>query len=239
MMNDEQFLQAIISAVTVTSNGIPDQMVGIKDLHSAHRYCSQCFADALGVSVDHVIGSTFCTGEILDIVISEDQKVFQSRKPQAFLKIDKFHHRIKPLVFIKSPIVNPNTQNVVGLLLQVFEYGIRDNFHQQVGGLYKVFFAKAKQVSTIKLSKREKQVIFFFLAHLSSQEIAETLYKLENKRVTKSTIDSIFTDQLYLKFKVTNRIALHQKLLELGYHKLIPQEILTNSSTPLEVAEVY
>ncbi len=238
-MNDKQFLQAMISAVELTSSGIPDQMLSIKDLNSVNLYCSKGFADAIGVAQTSIAGSTFCTGQILDIVISEDQKVFKSRKLQAFLKIDRFHNMIKPLIFIKSPIINPNTNNVVGLLLQVFEYGITNNFHQQIVSLYNSFSTKAKQLVPIKLSKREKQVIFFFLAHLSSQEIAETLHKLENKRVTKSTIDSIFTDQLYLKFDVTNRIALHQKLLELGYNKFIPQEILISSSVPLEAAKIY
>ena len=127
----------------------------------------------------------------------------------------------------------------MGIFLQVFEYGVTSNLHQQIGDLYHLFSAKKSSSEKIKLSKREKQVIFLFLANLNSQEIADTLFKIDNKRITKSTIDSVFTDQLYLKFKVASCTALHKKLLELSYHEFIPQEILVCSSTPLKTLKIY
>ena len=221
-------------------NAIPDQMLGIKDINSINIYCSKAFANALGVLETDVIGKHFCTNHILDIVTNEDQLVFKTRKLHAFLKIYKFHNIIKPLIFIKSPIINPDTKNVIGLFLQVLEYSIAKDFRMQVCGLYNIFATKEKELhNIIKLTKREKQVVFFFLAHLSSQEIADMLYQLEKKPVTKSTIDSIFTDGLYLKFNVTNRVALHKKLLELGYDKFIPQEVLVSGSMPIEAIKVY
>lgn len=238
-MDNEQFLAAVITALKLLNDAIPDQMVGIKDVNSVNLYCSEAFIQALRISEADIIGKTFCTGPILDIVIKEDQQVLSSCKLHVFLKINKFHGVIKPLIFVKAPIINPETNNVLGIFLQVYEYGIANNFQQQIGQLYNMFAFKERNISTIKLSKREKQIIFFFLAHLSSQEIADMLYQLERKQISKSTIDSVFTDQLYLKFNVSNRIALHKKLLELGYDKFIPQEVLINSSIPLETIKVY
>jgi hypothetical protein len=239
LVKNQQFLQAIISAVKLISTAMPMHMLGIKDINSVNVYCSKCFADAIGVAEESIIGHTFCPNPILEIVVNEDRQVFQSRRLHSFLKINKFHNMIKPLIFIKLPLINPDTDDVVGLLFQVFEYGIANDFNQQIGSLYNMFSATSKKLSQIKLSRREKQVVFFFMAHLSSQEIADMLYQLDNKRVSKSTIDSIFTDQLYLKFNVTNRIALHQKLLKLGYDRFIPQEVLVTGSMPLEAAKIY
>jgi hypothetical protein len=239
ILNDEQFLQAIISAIRLLSIAMPDHMLGIKNLNSVNVYCSNSFIQALGIKDTDIIGKQFLPSPILDIVIAEDQQVFTLRKLHTFLKINKFHGMIKPLIFIKTPLINPDTKNIVGLLFQVFEYSIANSFQQQIGNLYNMFVIREKKANTIKLSKREKQVVFFFLAHLSSQEIAEMLYKLENKRISKSTIDSVFTEQLYIKFNVVNRVALYKKLLELGYDKFIPEEVLVNNSIPMEAIKVY
>ena len=242
MLDDENFLQSIVYAVELTSSAVPDQMIGIKDISSINVYCSKYFADVIGMPVSEIIGKVYLMphfDQFLDIALDEDSKVIKSRESHIFLKINKFHNVLKPLIFIKSPIINPSTQNVVGILFQAFEYGVANNFHQQISNLYNEFLINTKKLCAIKLSKREKQVVFFFLAHLGSQEIADMLYQLENKRITKSTVDSVFTDQLYLKFNVTNRVALYKKLLELDYDKFIPQEILISSSTPLEKVKIY
>lgn len=90
-----------------------------------------------------------------------------------------------------------------------------------------------------KLSKREKQVIFFFMANLSSLEIAEMIYKIEGKKVAKSTIDSLFNDQLYAKFDVYSRPALYQKLQAMGYDQLTPKEVLSPTSRMLDAMRIY
>jgi hypothetical protein len=74
---------------------------------------------------------------------------------------------------------------------------------------------------------------------MSSQAIAEMLFQLEGKRVSKSTIDSIFNDQLYAKFDVYSRTALYNKLQELGYETKIPKDLLKNTSSLLDVINTY
>lgn len=70
------------------------------------------------------------------------------------------------------------------------------------------------------------------MASLGSQEIADHLTRINHKTITKSTIDSIFNQQLYQKFKVFNRIQLHDKLLESGYNNFIPNTFISPSVSP-------
>lgn len=179
---------------------------------------------------------------MIEMVIEEDKSIIKTRKGYASLKIINFSDGLKPRVFLKHPLINSNTDNVVGVLFQTFEWGITTNFTQQIIQLYNTFDHEERTIAdkmSYKLTKRERQVVFFFLARLSSQEIADTLFKLDGKKIAKSTIDNIFTEQLYKKFNVTNRPALYSKLVEFGYNKLIPQEVLVSSIIPLATSRVY
>jgi hypothetical protein len=74
---------------------------------------------------------------------------------------------------------------------------------------------------------------------LTSQEIADIIFKIEGKKISKSTIDSLFNDQLYIKFNVGSRTALYKKLEQLGYDKLIPSDVLSSTSTPLNIIHTF
>lgn len=242
IQTDQAFLEKIIESLKCLDSAVPHQKVGIKDTNSIVRYCSFAFAKGVGVEIDNIIGKLDWLPHkepFLDIALNEDQKVMDARETRMFLKINRFNQTLKPLLCVKSPLINPETNNVVGTIFYLFDYNFSMNFQQYIESLYKKNQIHQPNEATIKLSKREKQIIFFFLAHFSSQEIAGLLYQIENKKVTKSTIDSIFTEQLYVKFDVDNRIALHKKLLLLGYDHFIPEDILIRSSNPLEKLIVY
>lgn len=242
IQTDEAFLEKIIESLIFIDNAIPHQKIGIKDQGSIIRYCSSSFAEGVGVTVKDIVGKMDWLPQkesFLDIAIAEDQTVMKTRKTHLFLKINRFNHQLKPLLCIKSPLINPVTDHAVGTVFYLFDYNFAMNFQLYIDKLYKKCTTSFPKEMRVHLSKREKQVIFFFLSHLSSQEIAEILHQIENKPITKSTIDSIFTEQLYIKFNVTNRMALHKKLLLLGYDQFIPEDILIRSSHSLAVPIIY
>lgn len=77
------------------------------------------------------------------------------------------------------------------------------------------------------------------MANLSSQEIADMIYEIEGKKIAKSTVDSLFNDQLYTKFDVYSRLALYKRLQALGYDQLTPKELLSTTSKLLDVMRIY
>ncbi len=77
------------------------------------------------------------------------------------------------------------------------------------------------------------------MSHLSSQEIANILHEMEGKQILKSTVDSIFNDQLYKKFNERSRPELYKKLQSLGFENKVPQEILQSGSFFMPILQVY
>ncbi len=241
---DEEFLNKLIDSIDLLVSASPQQLVGIKNTSSLMIYYSKKFANFLGIEQKQIIGKrTFLplydNPDIETTILNEDETVINERRQLRVLKINKVGGTLKPYVCIKSPLINPHTNNLVGILLQGFEISVL-NLNQHIFNSYKQFkSSNANNTQLPHLTKREKQVIYFFMAQLTSQEIADTIYKLEGKKVSKSTIDSVFNDQLYLKFDVNSRIALFNKLRELGYDKLIPAEVLNSMSIPLEIVNIF
>jgi len=234
-------LGRFITQIESVSAMLPTQIIGIKSLDSIYVYCSSNFARLLGYSVAEIVGKhgMFPGNENNTARIREDQQIISTQKAQAFIHIDRINGKLSPLTFIKSPIINPDNNEVVGIFCQVFEFATLDA-SQQILKMYKDMNLDTKVNQQLpNLSKREKQIVFLFLANLNSAEIVEVIYKMEGKRISKGTIDCVFTDQLFPKFGVYNRQALYTKLVQLGYNHLIPLEMVPQQTIALDTQSVY
>jgi hypothetical protein len=243
-MLDQDFLEKAILSVAFLCQTLPKQMVAIKNIHSINIFCSDFLATRTGLTIDQLVGkkiwlSLYEGDETFEkVLMAEDQAIISSRVPKVILKINRFCDGLMPYLAIKTPLINPETNNVVGILSQGYEIGtanLTKNIIQKMDSHKKTVHLKDRP----KLSKREKEIIFFFMANLSSQEIADIIGAHEGKSLTKSTIDSVFNHQLYLKFDVYNRVALYQKLQTLGYDQLIPKTLLSKMSVMLDVMQTY
>lgn len=243
-MIDQDFLKRAIAAAAFLSEAAPKQMIAVRDLNSVIIFCSDYLSTLTGIPLNQLLGKKIWLSlydndmDFEKIIVDEDQLIVNSREPKLVLKINRFCQGLTPYLAIKTPIINPETNHVVGVLFQGLEICTTALTAHLTSTLQSP--KKIKNVSNQpKLSKREKEVIFFFMANLSSQEIAEMLYKIGGKSITKSTVDSIFNDQLYAKFDVYSRIALYKKLQSLGYDQLIPKELLSTKSIMLDIMKAY
>lgn len=244
-MTNDEFLKKAFSAAHFLAETSDTQMLSIKGCDSTHLYCSPYLLKLMGAQEKEIIGKTVWFPlydndlDIEKIIREEDLFILNSRKPKMVFKINHFTTGLTPYICNKSPLINPETNDIVGILFQGFEIGII-NVHQY---LLKGISDPSKNISLSEecrhLSKREKQAIFLFMANLSSQEIAEVLYQIEKKQISKSGVDTLFYDQLYPKFKVRTRQALYKKLKAMGYDDMIPKEILISSSMLLNRMNVY
>lgn len=244
-MNNDDFLEKAISTARFLSDISPKQIISIKGCDSTHLYCSPYSLQLIGATENEIIGKTVWfplydnDADIEKIIRAEDLFILQSRQPKMVFKINRFTTGLTPFICNKTPIINPSTNDTVGILFQAFEMGLF-NLHQY---LSQGAFINTKNYSSVvslpNLSKREKQVIFLFMAHLSSQEIAGVLYEIEGKQILKSTVDGIFNDQLYKKFNVHSRPELYKKLQALGFENKIPEELLKSASLFLPGMSVY
>ena len=238
---DIEFMEHTINAVTQLANVMPEAIIAIKDLNSIHKYCSPYYLQLLKQPSDAVVGTPIIpnNNEMLcpEKVRKEDLEIIVNRKPKSTFRVLRFESEIKPVSLIKSPLINPQNNHVIGIIYQIFDF-IGINFNQQLLGARNKI-EQQNSIPNIKLTKREKLVIFLFLANLNSQEIVEVIYQLENKRISRSTIDYLFAERLFYKFNVHNRQALYEKCINLGFDKFIPYELLPKNTLPLEKMAIY
>lgn len=229
---DDAYLLEIISASRLFANAMPECILGIKNVNSEHIYISPYLLTLLNITLGDNKKVSIWPRYSLESTCKDDQDIIKKRESKSFLIFCTVDALLKPIMFVKTPIIHPETHQAVGLIYQGFHYEHFD-LYKHINGLFSDLppVENAPTKIPIKLSTRQKQVIFFFMAHLASQEIADQLSLINHKKIAKSTIDSIFSEQLYVKFNVVSRQQLYETLLLLGYDKVIPQSILKPSVT--------
>lgn len=78
------------------------------------------------------------------------------------------------------------------------------------------------------LTRREHQIAFLLFHSKNLIEIANLIGKFEGKSITASTVNNIIHRYLFKKFMVKNKEDLMDKLIENGYHKKMPNSLLSN-----------
>ena len=220
MIQKSENFAEILEKLKALEKFVPNLMFGIKNLNSEIVHFSESYAKFLGFNVSDVIGKKtnydlYDDKEIDKVLEDEDKLVIQSRQTLYLLKIHKVTDSLKPHICMKFPILDENNY-AVGIMFQSIEMSIY-NFGQHVTNSHELLSQNNLQVP--KLTKREQQVAYLFMNHLTSQEIAGAISQIEKRKISKSTIDSVFNDQLYLKFNVYNRLSLLKALEAIGYNK--------------------
>ncbi len=242
---DQDFLNRFIESTRVISDGLPKLIVGIKDKNLLHKYCSRHYLELLNVDASEIIGKKHIKNyrgtRASHMILRDDAALIAHRRETTHLLIVRLNNALKPRVIIKSPIINPETENVVGIIYRGFDYASA-NINRDI---VSIEHARDDTCELNRpelernLTRREKQVIFFFLANFTSNDIAKIISEFEGKPISKSTVDSIFSNQLYDKFEVHSRQALYQRLVENGYEKLIPQELIESGDMLLLALKNY
>jgi hypothetical protein len=162
-----------------------------------------------------------------DMIASNMQAIDERRAVRRLEVHNLFEIEPKVYMIFRHPIINPDTENVAGLW--VFGYPVEVS---NVSGLVSDFYAhdskcrKNMKKENIRLTKREQQVVFFFMLNFKSEQIGSLITKIEKKTVSKDAVDQLFRRQLFPKFDVVNRKALYDKLNKMGFAQVIPYNVL-------------
>lgn len=237
MLSNQEYLQQFTNALEITDQVINDLCVVVKGTDSKAIYATATHNRVFNCDnsiINNYVFPLEADNYKHNQSIIEEQEVINTRNKRISFNIHLFDGQVQPYLCTKYPVVNPSTNEVIAIycVFQKIPFG---GIHHQILRAYNIY-RKASQKTDLeryKLTKREKQVIFLFLSGLSSQEIAEVLSQIENKTVTKSTIDSLFTKQLRLKFDAYTRQGLFEKLMESGFDRYIPKDLFINIKLPI------
>lgn len=218
---DQEFLNQYIAYFKLISESTGDLLGGVLSLDREILYKSE-FAKRLGVSDNEVVAHLHKPE-----VMALQDKAIEKRSLIKYLLMGAFENSsTRFLVLSYAPIINPKTSNIVALyssskLVDTLNiWFILSKYYTKGIALIDKFEYQ------IKLTNREKQVVFLFLLNLDSNTIAKIISRIEGKTISKNAIDQVFKSQLIPKFSVFGRKALYDKLIDLGYYRFVPNNIL-------------
>ena len=240
-MTDEEFLEKVIAKYKRFDELIPAFRIAIKDSAARIVFATHMYKvtrqEAANTGSFGLPPSEHKYNQSQSI--AEEIEVCRTKTVKHSINMNYFEGTIQPYMTSKYPLVNPDTGNSIGIIVVLHKVLYSNIQHQLLRVLEIYKQPEYVDFEQYNLTKREKELIFLFLNGLSSKEIALVLSKLENKEISKNTIDNIFSNQLRSKFNAFSREALYEKLLELGFDRLIPRDLLFNVKIPLQHIETY
>lgn len=219
---DQDFLKQYVSSFKLISESTCDVIGSIFNLEHEVLYRSPFASAIVGISDSELVKRSQSPE-----IVALRNKVVQTHKVVKYLilnQVDDEHAKFFVLSY--APIINPSTKNLVGIYVNL-RYVEAFNIWVMLSKYYNTGIATLDKFDyDIKLTEREKQVVFLFLLNLDSNTIADIVSKIEHKTISKNAIDQIFRSQLVPKFNVFSRKALYDKLIALGYYRFVPQNVL-------------
>lgn len=208
-----------------------------KNTESIYLGCNQNLADLLGLSTTlDIVGkldSDF-VGKIEALSFQQDDiYVIQTGNMHIseYLIPIKNRNNLNMLIRTeKRPLLNENGK-VIGIIGMAID--ITDGLSNVFNFLHQKLAIKNTNIDlTIKLTKREYEVLYLLLLGKSPKEIALILSNIEDKVIAPATINSIINKSLYLKFKVNSYSQLIAKSIISRSVNLIPSAFLKNQYRP-------
>ena len=236
-MQDLEYINESISSFKELDELTPCFRVLITDTNGGALFVTKLFQEFRGIN-EFVRGSIYTQQENTGKYHAEDtlkewKQVVETRTPLHAINANLLNKITQFYMTSKYPIINPETNNVIGIFNISHEVLYRSIQHQLMRALEVYEVAKNVNIEAYQLTKREKQLIFLFLSGMSSKEISIVLSKIEGREISKNTIDIIFSNQIRVKFNAFSREALTEKLLKLGFDHLIPSDLINSFKIPL------
>lgn len=233
---DNKDLQTFLAATKVFFEYLDGQSVVVLNTELQVSYVSDSFADIFAVK----LGDYFCANnstlhQMLDIdkfAIAIQNTLNDRIKRQLCMPL-LINGRIQLQNLYLTPAIANN--KVIGVVIYVIRFNPLSRIEmvlQSIGNtvskpelvepvVHKITYSNKEE--SIKLTPREENVVFLLILNFTSREIAAILSQVENKKVSKDAIDKLISNQLQIKFNVVYRYKLVERLIELGYHKMIPE----------------
>lgn len=186
------------------------------------------------VDEEGIIGKNFITGFKREknrqlFVTKNLADCLNNKKSIRFLSVLKTR---KPgyemLLYSYSPVINPFTDNVIAVLVQAEVPVVPINMYRFKERLKRnddYISPNREYFGELKLTKREKEILFLLFHCESRSEIAEILSNATGKEITDAAVIKVINRGLYTKFNVVNTDELKIIIRKKGYHMKVPDSL--------------
>lgn len=233
---DEEFFKNYCESADVVFNNGENEAIFIKDANLQICYLSPAYLEALRedgtVQLDKSTNETEIQKITTEIALVQDQEIRDTLCSKTTIYIDVYD-RIG--LIRKVPIINPSTNNFVGIIGFVKPYYMPN----VLSTLYKingVEIAKKEhstnEVLSYELTERQSMVLFLYINKYSNAEISEILTTL-GYPTSKTRINDHLKSLKFI-FHVKSKEELITKALSLNYDLLIPRKLLQIGTYEIE-----
>ena len=238
MLTDEQYLEEYLKSFYVQFN---DEVAAIKDLNSIYIAVTNEYAKILGFkNYDELINlsdghALVKTAQYADSFHKQDRLAETSRKEITCLDNHEYAHGFDVFLFNKKPIVNPDTNNVLGtrlsghrpLMLSPIKIALdmqnapsEENQHNLILGNF--------ITNEIELTDLQHVVLYLTIYNHSQRDIERVSAQLDLK-ISEETAKNTLK-KLRHKFKASSKEQLISAARKAGLHIAIPAKLFKEGS---------
>lgn len=233
---DDEFFEYFCSCANTVFNNGENEVVFIKNKDLQPHYYSPEYLDKLQAGGTVSTSSEEELSEIQkytdEIALKQDTQIKNTLKGRSYLYVD-IYDRIG--IIRKRPIINPDTNNFVGILGLVKPYtmpNILATIYKINGINFGLVNKTAKNPLRYELNEKQNMVLFLYVNKYSNAEISEILTILGHKMSKTRVNDHL--ESLKFIFHVKTKEQLIEKAIALDYHLLIPRKFLKIGSYEID-----
>lgn len=239
-LSDSEFLKYYTQAANMLYNNGEDEVVFIKDKESYFYYMSPAYIEALNYKEqkrgEFVLGIDMpeANNEMFGKAKEEDLRIQKTLASQSFLYVDiTTCNRIS--LTQKRPIVNPYTNNFVGIIGSVRPFimpNILDLIYRINNVSYGIANSKPSDPLKYRLTTRQHMVLFLYVNKYTYTQASSIMSTLHQKISPARINDHL--ESLKSIFNVKTKEQLIEKAVSLKYHLLIPRKFLNAGSYAID-----
>ena len=220
-----------------------NQICSIKDTASTCVAITPVLAKMLGFNdLNKVLGTKDedlpCKiSETADIFYKQDREVEQTKKTTQALNILEYATGMTILRAVKKPIINPATNNVLGIFHHSDKFAMNNNLKTILGihgdrfGAANLSLDVIETAKEFDLTKRELEVLFCICLGLSDRKtIARFLSFVYKKDINPDTTVKDAVKNLYNKLPCNSMSMLAEYAISQGLHLRIPKSFVKEGS---------
>ena len=244
----EYFERTIIDAYRFNSNKI----FIVKDPSSVYAAVSPIFAQMIGCSIETALNKKDeeipyrNVAELAETFYSQDREVIQTKTAKHILDVIHYNNGLAVLKVVKEPIINPATNNVLGIFYSATEFKVNtvlstiltlhgSKFGQNHSGID----ISPINLNTTNLTELEFDILYCICLGINTTgAINKLLSCIYNISLHDANIDEAFYG-LYEKLSCNNHLQLLEFAIANKLHLKIPRKILPFGSFDLPQHEIF
>jgi len=243
-MIDQEFLKEYVKAVSLVFSVSINEAVNIQDTNFKFLALTSKMLALLKIdSAEKIIGR--CYEEITDLLpldaklIDEFKKqnleVVNMKKDKVYLEVIPLNGETKIYIAYKTPIINPETGNCLGIRSQINRMywpnvlKVLFKMHGTKGLLLSKNSSKKSPLKAYPLSEMQHMVLYLCLGNYSYSEIALFINEF-GRDITPVGVNG-YLEQLKLIFHVKTKGQLVEKAIGLNFHTFLPNGLFNRISS--------